>query len=212
MNKLLTCVCTGFFALSAFAVENPLPPVDAPHMDQDSMRQVHQDFDQDSMRQTHQHAFDSLMTANRATMDSLMASHKATIQVCRMEAEQAYKTLHDQMKAGDISKDSLKKVIDTRRAEAQANVALAIQDLKDFQKAKKDEIDKARDDLKSRIADKQKDIKGGIDVALSRLEEAVQRLETKKASTTDETTLAKIDEAIKHLTEVQTHLQAVQQK
>ena len=202
MNKLLACVCTGLFALSAFAEMGPAPTGTMPPMPT---------FNFDSLRQAHQNMFDSMMAANRATMDSLMACHQATIQVCRFEAEQAHKTLQEKVQAHQISPDSLKKIIEARRAEAQANLKLAIGDLKVFQDSIKAKVEKARQDLKDKIADKQKDVKGGIDVALARLADAQKKLETQKAATTDKEVLAKIDEAIKRLSDIQAHLQAAQQ-
>lgn len=207
MNKLLACVCTGLFALSAFAVDGTLPP---PPTSPTTPFTLPVTVNFDSLRQVHQGMFDSIMAFNRTTMDSLMASHQATIQVCRTEAEQAFKTLQEKVLAGQISPDSLKKIIDARRAEAQVNIGLAITDLKEFQDANKANIDKARQDLKDKIADKQKDIKGGIDVALARLADAQKNLEAKKAATTDKETLAKIDEAIKRLSDIQAQLKAAQ--
>jgi hypothetical protein len=208
MNKLLACVCTGLFALSAFAWEGPATGGQMPPPPTGSLPTI---GNFDSLRQAHQNMFDSIMTRNRATMDSLMASHQATIQVCRLEAEQAYKTLQEKIQTNQISPDSLKKIIEARRAEAQANLKLAIGDLKVFQDSIKAKVEKARQDLKDKIADKQKDVKGGVDVALSRLAEAQKKLEAQKAATTDKETLAKIDEAIKRLSDIQAHLQAAQQ-
>lgn len=204
MNKLLACVCTGLLALSAFATDapttkpTPVPPQPVKTVNFDSLLKVHQSV------------WDSMMAANRKTMDSLMAAHQTTIQVCRFEADQAFKNLGDQVKAGQISPDSLKKIMDARRAEAQANIKIAIQDLKNFQDSLKVKIDKAREDLKTKIADKQKDVKGGIDVALARLEDAKKKLEAKLTTTTDKDAQAAIQEAIKRLNDIETHLKSVQ--
>jgi hypothetical protein len=140
-----------------------------------------------------------------------MALHQAMIQSCRLEALKAFDSLKIKIKANMISKDSLDKILDARRAVAKENLKLAIGDLQALKDSVKVRIQKASEELQTKLADREKSIKGGIETAIARLDEAKAKLEAKKTGA-DAAALAKIDEAIKRIDAIETHLKAVEKK
>jgi hypothetical protein len=207
MKKILVCISVVCMTIGVFAQgpRGSQTPGDHHPMMDSLIRHAEFQFDTAESR----HMFDSLMVRNRERMDSLPALHNAMIQFSRCRAERAYDSLHAKVVRRDIDKDSLDKVINGRRNDAQTNLKLAIEDLKNLKEKQRTEIEQARQELKGRIEDKQKDVKGGIDVALARLEQAKQNLETKATAAKDAETLAKIQEAIKRLDAIETHLKDV---
>jgi hypothetical protein len=210
MKKILVCVGIVCMAVGVFA-QGPMPSRDMGEHRAMFDSLIHRDgFQFDAVEG--QHLFDSLMVRNRGMMDSLPALHRTAIEFSRCQAEKAYDSLRVRIERKDIGKDSLEKILDTRRREAHANLKLAIEDLRNIKEKDRAEIEKARQELKGRIEDRQKDVKGGIEVALNRLEQAKQNLETKATATTDADAIAKIQEAIKRLDAIEAHLKEVQAK
>jgi hypothetical protein len=210
MKKILVCVSIVCMAVGVFAQGGPAARDMGEHRAMfDSL--MHRDGTQCDVGEG-QRLFDSLMVRNRGMLDSLPAVHRTMIEFSRCQAEKAYDTLHARIQQRDIGRDSLEKILDLRRRDAHANLKLAIEDLKNIKEKDRAEIEKARQELKGRIEDRQKDVKGGIEVALARLEQAKQNLETKATATTDADALAKIQEAIKRLDAIETHLKEVQAK
>jgi len=196
MKKVLVALCLGAFALSVFAAQKPVV---------NTMPNI------DSLMAIHKSTFDSIFKANLPKMDSLLALHQAMIQSCRLEALKAFDSLKIKIKANLISKDSLDKILDARRAVAKENLKLAIGDLQALKDSVKVRIQKASEELQNKLADREKNIKGGIETAIARLDEAKAKLEAKKSSA-DAAAAAKIDEAIKRIDAIEAHLKAVEKK